>query len=133
MRWRKGNGDLGAVKALPIFAPMGRLRTVTMVTFLAWSATPASSRAQIAAVNGLRDRIGARIARVAGAEVAVSCRDLATGDSLDIGANVDFHPPSTMKIPVMLEVLRAPQTGRLPFDPPILLLNHPHPPLDPSP
>src|SRR5258708_22796701 len=118
MSCRKGNGDLGAVKALPIFAPMGRLRTVTMVTFLAWSATPASSRAQIAAVNGLRDRIGARIARVAGAEVAVRCRGLATRDSLDIGANLDFHPASPTKIPVMLPVPRATRAGRLPVDQP---------------
>ena len=133
MSCRKGNGDLGAVKALPIFAPMGRLRTVTMVTFLAWSATPASSHAQNAAVNGLRDRIGARVARVGGAEVAVSFRDLAGGDSLDIGANVDFHAASTMKIPVMLEVLRATEAGRLALDQPILLVNHFHSIVDGSP
>src|SRR5260221_14572098 len=95
MGCRKGNGDLGAVKALPIFAPMGRLRTVTMVTFLAWSATPASSHAQNAAVNGLRDRIGARVARVGGAEVAVSFPDPARRDSLGLRAHVDFHPPTT--------------------------------------
>src|SRR5260221_8817740 len=109
MSCRKGNGDLGAVKALPIFAPMGRLRTVTMVTFLAWSATPASSHAQNAAVNGLRDRIGARVARVGGAEVAVSFRGLAGGGSLDIRANVGLHPASPKKNPVMLQVLRGPE------------------------
>src|SRR5258706_5785392 len=102
MSCRKGNGDLGAVKALPIFAPMGRLRTVTMVTFLAWSATPASSHAQNAAVNGLRDRIGARVARVGGAEVAVRFLDLAGGEFLDIRANVGVHAASTMKSSVML-------------------------------
>src|SRR5260221_2814750 len=111
MSCRKGNGDLGAVKALPIFAPMGRLRTVTMVTFLAWSATPASSHAQNAAVNGLRDRIGARVARVGGAEVAVRFPDLAAGDSLDIGANADVHPPRPMKNPANIRVLPGPQTG----------------------
>src|SRR5260221_7756189 len=97
MSCRKGNGDLGAVKALPIFAPMGRLRTVTMVTFLAWSATPASSHAQNAAVNGLRDRIGARVARVGGAEVAVSFRGLARRGSPAIRAQTDFPPPRPLK------------------------------------
>src|SRR5260221_1756682 len=91
MSCRKGNGDLGAVKALPIFAPMGRLRTVTMVTFLAWSATPASSHAQNAAVNGLRDRIGARVARVGGAEVAVRFRGVARREFFARCANLGSH------------------------------------------
>src|SRR5258708_21395317 len=113
MSCRKGNGDLGAVKALPIFAPMGRLRTVTMVTFLAWSATPASSHAQNAAVNGLRDRIGARVARVGGAEVAVSFPGLPGGDSPDIRAHVGFHAPGTIKNPVLLLELRSTAAGPL--------------------
>src|SRR5258708_20932646 len=117
MSCRKGNGDLGAVKALPIFAPMGRLRTVTMVTFLAWSATPASSHAQNAAVNGLRDRIGARVARVGGAEVAVSFRDLPRGDSPHPGANRAFPPPAPMKVPVMPRSTLAPAPGALPAHP----------------
>jgi beta-lactamase class A len=53
----------------------------------------------------------------------VSFRDLGTGDSLDVGADVDFHAASTMKIPVMLEVLRATEAGRLGLDQPILLVN----------
>ena len=70
---------------------------------------------------------------VPGAEVAVSYRDLATGDSLDIGADVDFHAASTMKIPVMLEVLRAVEAGRLGLDQRILLVNRFHSIVDGSP
>ncbi|HEX9484316.1 MAG TPA: serine hydrolase, partial [Gemmatimonadaceae bacterium] len=50
-----------------------------------------------------------------------------------IGANVDFHAASTMKIPVMLEVLRATEAGRLALDQPILLVNHFHSIVDGSP
>ena len=81
----------------------------------------------------LAAQIRERIARTPGAEVAVSYRDLATGDSLDIGADVDFHAASTMKIPVMLEVLRDVEAGRLGLDQPILLVNRFHSIVDGSP
>src|SRR4051812_23121124 len=69
----------------------------------------------------LASRVTARIQAVPGAEVAVSYRDLATGDSLDLGADVDFHAASTMKIPVMLEVLRSVEAGRIALDQEVLL------------
>jgi beta-lactamase class A len=71
----------------------------------------------------LASRLTARIRAVPGAEVAVSYRDLATGDSLDLGADVDFHAASTMKIPVMLEVLRSVEAGRISLDQGVLLEN----------
>ena len=74
-----------------------------------------------------------RIRAVPGAEVAVSYRDLATGDSLDLDADVDFHAASTMKIPVMLEVLRAAEAGRLGLDQEVLLVNRFHSIVDGSP
>lgn len=77
--------------------------------------------------------IRARVAQVPGAEVAVSYRDLATGDSLDIDAAVEFHAASTMKIPVMLEVLRSVEAGRLGLDQEILLVNRFHSIVDGSP
>jgi beta-lactamase class A len=76
-----------------------------------------------AAPSSLASRLTARIQAVPGAEVAVSYRDLATGDSLDLGATVDFHAASTMKIPVMLEVLRSVEAGRLALDQEVLLEN----------
>ena len=75
------------------------------------------------ALPSLAARLADRIRAVPGAEVAVSYRDLATGDSLDLGADVDFHAASTMKIPVMLEVLRSVEAGRLQLDQEVPLEN----------
>lgn len=94
---------------------------------------PASAFAQRGDVDRLAAQIRDRIAQVPGAEVAVSYRDLATGDSLDVGADVDFHAASTMKIPVMLEVLRDVEAGRLGLDQQILLVNRFHSIVDGSP
>jgi beta-lactamase class A len=89
--------------------------------------------AQSNGTGGLAAAIRERVGRVPGAEVAVSYRDLATGDSLDIGADVEFHAASTMKIPVMLEVLRSVEAGRLGLDQGILLVNRFHSIVDGSP
>lgn len=58
-----------------------------------------------------------------GAIVAVSYRDLQTGESLDINADTVFHAASTMKIPVMIEVLRRAQAGAFSLDQQVLLVN----------
>ena len=91
------------------------------------------AEAQHPSIATLSARIADRVRAVPGAEVAVSYRDLATGDSLDLGADVDFHAASTMKIPVMLEVLRAAEAGRLGLDQEILLVNRFHSIVDGSP
>lgn len=96
-------------------------------------ALPRAAHAQQRNLGALAAQVRDRIARVAGAEVAVSFRDLATGDSLDIGADVDFHAASTMKIPIMLEVLRDVEAGRLSLDQQILLVNRFHSIVDGSP
>ena len=90
-------------------------------------------RAQRPSGSSLAARVAERIRAVPGAEVAVSYRDLATGDSVDIGADVDFHAASTMKIPVMLEVVRAAEQGRLALTQEILLINRFHSIVDGSP
>lgn len=77
-------------------------------------APPAVARPAVP--SSLAASVTARIRALPGAEVAVSYRDLATGDSLDLAADVDFHAASTMKIPVMLEVLRSVEAGRLSLD-----------------
>lgn len=89
--------------------------------------------AQAESTGALAAAIRARVAQVPDADVAVSYRDLATGDSLDIGADVEFHAASTMKIPVMLEVLRSVEAGRLGLDQGILLVNRFHSIVDGSP
>jgi beta-lactamase class A len=101
--------------------------------FLTVICVTSSASAQQRSVGELGSRIADRIRAVPGAEVAVSYRDLATGDSLDVGADVDFHAASTMKIPVMLEVLRSTESGRLGLDQGILLVNRFHSIVDGSP
>jgi beta-lactamase class A len=105
---------------------MRSLITVTLVTSLL---TPLPMRAQdapAAAASGtgaLAAAIGARVSQVPGAEAAVSYRELGSGERLDLNAHTSFHAASTMKIPVMIEVLRATQEGRLSLDQRILLVN----------
>ena len=73
--------------------------------------------------DSLRAAILSRIAAAPGAIVAVSYRDLETGDRLDIAADSVFHAASTMKVPVMIEVLRRSQAGAFGLDQGILLVN----------
>jgi beta-lactamase class A len=89
--------------------------------------------AQSPRTERLRAQIELRIAAVPGAEVAVSFRDLASGETLDIRSDVDFHAASTMKIPVMLEVLRSAEAGRISLDQGVLLVNRFHSIVDGSP
>lgn len=113
------------------------LRTVTAITILSAIAAPVGVMAQGGAAEtstrSLIERIRDRVALVPRADVAVSFRDLATGDSIDLNADASFHAASTMKIPVMLEVLRAAEQGRLSLDQRVLLVNRFHSIMDGSP
>jgi beta-lactamase class A len=73
--------------------------------------------------DSLRQQLDARIAQVPGAVVAVSFRDLASGDSVDINADDSFHAASTMKVPVMIELFRQAEKGWLSLDQPLMLVN----------
>ncbi len=73
--------------------------------------------------GSLRDSINARIAASPGAFVAVSYHDLETGEALEINGDSVFHAASTMKVPVMMEVLRQGQTAAFSLDQGILLVN----------
>ncbi|HEX6251895.1 MAG TPA: serine hydrolase [Gemmatimonadaceae bacterium] len=73
--------------------------------------------------DSLAARIDSLVATVPGAEVAVAFTDLGSGDTLYRNADVVYHAASTMKIPVMMEILRASEAGRLPLDQEILLVN----------
>jgi beta-lactamase class A len=75
------------------------------------------------APDSLRDAIQARIAADSPAVVSVSYRDLESGVSLDIGPDTVFHAASTMKIPMMIEVLKRAQAGAFGLDQEILLIN----------
>ncbi len=112
---------------------MKLLRTVTAIT-LAWPiCNPVAAAAQGARTEALRRQVEERIQAVPGAEVAVSFRDLGGGEVMDIKADVDFHAASTMKIPVMLEVLRSAEAGRISLDQGVLLVNRFHSIVDGSP
>ena len=112
---------------------MRRIRNVTVVTFVAFLGAARALGAQARGSADLQAAIAARIATVPGAQVAVSYRSLGAPDSLDINAGVEFHAASTMKVPVMIEVLRAVDAGRLGLEQRILLVNRFHSIVDGSP
>lgn len=95
------------------------LRVIAVTIALA----PSTAAGAQGADGALAARIAERIAGVPGAEVAVSYRDLSSRDSLDVNAAVEFHAASTMKIPVMLEVMRAVEGGRLQLDQGVVVVN----------
>lgn len=112
---------------------MRLIRNVMVVTVVASGIGAPKLCAQPRAVEDLRGAIVARIAQVPGAAVGVSYRPLDGSAGLDVNADVDFHAASTMKVPVMIEVLRAIDAGRLGLDQRILLVNHFHSIVDGSP
>ena len=63
-------------------------------------------------LDSLRQQLTARIA-ASGATVGLYYRDLRSTDSVAIGADVRFHAASTMKVPVMVQVYREADAGRL--------------------
>ncbi len=74
-------------------------------------------------VADLTMRLEERIDRVPGARVAVVYRSLGRPDSLLIDADSVFHAASTMKVPVMIELMRRVDDGRLHLDQSIPLAN----------
>src|SRR6266700_1497502 len=48
-----------------------------------------------------------------GATVAVALHDIESGKELLINSEISFHPASTMKVPVMMEVYRQAAEGKL--------------------
>jgi len=83
--------------------------------------------------EALRSAIARQVAMVPGAEVGVSVRDLHSGLTLGLNETTEFHAASTMKVPVMLEVLRSVDEGRLALDQGVLLVNSFHSIVDGSP
>lgn len=71
----------------------------------------------------LQARMLARIAEVPGARVGLSYLDLGGGDTLHLRADTAFHAASTMKVPVLVELVRRSELGELPLDSTIVLRN----------
>ena len=76
-----------------------------------------------APLDSLRTAVAARITQTPGAIVGVFFVDLQNGNRLSLNADSVFHAASTMKIPVMIEVLRRAEQGAFRLDQPILLIN----------
>ena len=81
------------------------------------------SQSPSGSVDQLRDAIVQRIAASPDAVVGVAYVDLETGDRLSLAADSAFHAASTMKIPVMIEVLRRSQQGAFSLDQAVLMIN----------
>ena len=76
-----------------------------------------------AADSDLRARVEARIAQAPARAVGVYYHNLATGDSLIVGAATRFHAASTMKVPVMIQLFRDRDAGLLSLDDSIPVTN----------
>ena len=76
----------------------------------------ASTNAAAQQLDSLRAAITARIAQTPANAVGVYFHDLGTGDTLLVNANVRFHAASTMKVPVMIQLFRDRDAGKLTLD-----------------
>lgn len=76
-----------------------------------------------ASPNDLEQKITALI-RASGAEtVAVAYYDIGSGHELLINPDTSFHAASTMKVPVMMEIFRQAESGKLSLDARIAIKN----------
>ncbi len=73
--------------------------------------------------DSLEAAIAARISAAAGAVVSVTYDDLQTGERIGLNSDSVFHAASTMKIPVMIEVLKRAEQGAFSLDQSVLLVN----------
>jgi beta-lactamase class A len=71
----------------------------------------------------VRARLEARIRQVPGAVVSVAVQELGTGRQLSIDGDRVFHAASTMKVPVLIDLLREVDAGRLSLEQEVLLVN----------
>lgn len=83
------------------------------------SAAPAPGGAWAALDAAIRERIAAE----APAEVAVSVIDLGSGRALGMQDTVTMHAASTMKVPVLIELFRQAERGRVHLDDSITVVN----------
>src|SRR5262249_10768392 len=81
--------------------------------FLVAALLPVRSRA---AADGVEGEVRALIEGSGASAVGVAFHDLATGGEVMVRADELFHPASTMKVPVMMEVYRQANEGKLSLD-----------------
>ena len=86
-------------------------------------ASPAPPVAAHSADDSLAARVERRIAEVPGAVVGLAFRDLGRDDAFDVASDSVFHAASTMKVPVMIELIRQAEAGSAALDQRVLLVN----------
>jgi beta-lactamase class A len=74
-------------------------------------------------LDSLRAAITAHIAQAPAKAVGVYFHDLGSGDTLLVNANVRFHAASTMKVPVMIQLFRDRDAGKLTLDDSVPITN----------
>lgn len=101
---------------------------IALLVTLAMLQSPPAAQTQFSgpATDSLRSLILSRIDATPGATVALSYVDLESDERLSINGDTVFHAASTMKVPVMIEVLRRSQSRAFSLDQPILLVNRFH-------
>lgn len=95
------------------------MKRLLAVALLCVAATAAGAQH----LDSLRSAIAARIAQAPAQAVGVYFHDLGSGDTLLVGANVRFHAASTMKVPVMIQLFRDRDAGRLTLDDSVPITN----------
>jgi beta-lactamase class A len=93
------------------------LKTVLRTTALVILPTVLGAQAS------LRESIARRAAQVNGGIIGVAYHDLESGDTLYLNADDSFHAASTMKVPVMIELFRKIDAGKLRLDQEVPLAN----------
>ncbi|MCS6817327.1 MAG: class A beta-lactamase-related serine hydrolase [Blastocatellia bacterium] len=93
-------------------------RAIAIALLVVWLSPSASFRQA-----DVRTRLEAMIAASGAEAVAVAYYDFATGEEILLRADDPFHAASTMKVPVMMEVFRQAQEGRLSLDDHLIVKN----------
>lgn len=89
----------------------------TLLAVLAAAIGPVLCAVQASDRNDdLRRSIEALIRDSGAADVGVAYRDLATGEELLVHGDATFHAASTMKVPVLMELYRQAEAGKLSLD-----------------
>jgi len=113
------------VRRIASVGPRGRARSGTLGLLLCatLSCAPAPVAPSPEPTPTLETRLAQRIRQVPGAEAAVWVEDLGTGTTFAVAETVTYHPASTMKLPVMVALVRAAEAGALALDDRVILEN----------
>ena len=120
-----GRARSSLVRRIASLGPRGRARSGTLGLLLGatLSCAPAPVAPSPEPTPTLETRLAQRIRQVPGAEAAVWVEDLGTGRTWRLADTVPYHPASTMKLPVMVALVRAAESGALALDDRVILEN----------